>query len=131
LLKTAARAWPSGGGSFDAAHVHFEGGFMSIERARQLLAKLGTDAAFREKIERAAPADRTALLESHGFGDITPADIQAAQTSGTEELSETDLEAVAGGIAHVVVPLPPIGIIQPIDDPIECFPIWPPDKTIQ
>jgi hypothetical protein len=50
---------------------------------------------------------------------------------GTEELSESDLEAVAGGIEHVLVPQP-IGIIRPIelDPPILILPM-PLDKITQ
>jgi predicted ribosomally synthesized peptide with nif11-like leader len=70
---------------------------MSVDRARQLIVKAGNDAAFREKIERAAPAERTALLESYGFGGITSADLQAVKTGEAGELSDTDLQAVAGG----------------------------------
>ena len=46
------------------------------------------------------------------------------QKSGTGELSESDLEAVAGGIEHVVVPQP-IGIFKPIeiDPPILILPV--------
>jgi predicted ribosomally synthesized peptide with nif11-like leader len=70
---------------------------MSVERAGQLIVKLGTDRAFRDEIARAAPADRKALLESHGFGDVTRADIEAAKTAGNGELSDAELQSIAGG----------------------------------
>ena len=70
---------------------------MSVDRARELIEKAGTDAVFRGEIERAAPSERAALLESYGFGGITSADLQAARMGGTGELSDTDLQTVAGG----------------------------------
>ena len=78
---------------------------MSVERAGQLMVKLGTDAAFREQIERAAPAERKALLESHGFGDVTRADVEAAKTIRSGELSDGDLESVAGGCWYDPIPI--------------------------
>jgi predicted ribosomally synthesized peptide with nif11-like leader len=68
---------------------------MSVDRARQLMTKLEHDAAFRSEIERATPPGRVALLESHGFGDITRADLQAA--TARRQLSDAELQAVAGG----------------------------------
>jgi predicted ribosomally synthesized peptide with nif11-like leader len=77
---------------------------MSVESAGQLIVKLGTDAAFREQIERAAPAERKALLESHGFGDVTRADVEAAKVRNGE-LSGVELESVAGGCWYDPIPI--------------------------
>jgi len=68
---------------------------MSVESAHHLITKLGTDAAFRERVQHVAPAERTALLESYGFGDVSRADVESAKAGG--ELSDNDLQAVAGG----------------------------------
>lgn len=78
---------------------------MSVESAGQLMVKLGTDAAFREQIERAAPAERTALLASHGFGGVTRADMEAAKTIRNGELSDGDLQSVAGGTWYDPIPI--------------------------
>jgi predicted ribosomally synthesized peptide with nif11-like leader len=70
---------------------------MSIESARQLIEKLGTDEAFRDEIREAAPAERAALLASYGFADVTRADVEAAKTSESGSLSDDELQSVAGG----------------------------------
>ena len=77
---------------------------MSVEGARQLIAKVRTDSAFRAEIERTALPERRKLLESHGFHDVTPADVRAAR----EQLCDADLESVAGGTWHE-----PIEIVPP------------------
>ena len=74
---------------------------MSVDRARQVLVKLETDT----------------------ISNVTPADTQAAQTSGTGELSENDLDAVAGGLpAPIIDEIAPPFDIEPI-----CFPKLPID----
>jgi predicted ribosomally synthesized peptide with nif11-like leader len=77
---------------------------MSVESARQLIAKMRTDPAFRAEIERTALPERKRLLESHGFHDVTPEDMKAASV----QLSDAELGSVAGGTWHE-----PIEIVPP------------------
>jgi predicted ribosomally synthesized peptide with nif11-like leader len=70
---------------------------MSVDRARELIMKAGTDASFREQIEAAGPADKKTLLAWYGFGDVTAADLQAVNASAQPELSDSALQTVAGG----------------------------------
>ena len=75
---------------------------MSVESARQLIAKVRTDPAFRAEIERTSLPERRGLLQSYGFHDVTPEDVKAAY------LSDAELESVAGGTWHE-----PIEIVPP------------------
>jgi predicted ribosomally synthesized peptide with nif11-like leader len=92
----AVRATPETAG---AAAIHFpQEDAMSVSRAQELLKAVGDDIVFRQALENAADkAAKRQILEEHGFGDVTPEDVAAAaQASGTE-LSDAELEAVAGG----------------------------------
>ena len=71
---------------------------MSIANAHNLFHKLAVDAEFRQKLESAPQAQKRAVLDSYGFGDVTQEDAKAAAaTFSRSELSEAELEAVAGG----------------------------------
>src|SRR5205823_4983861 len=75
-----------------------EGGRMSVENARRLLRQIQNDATLREQLTGVAAAEKKALLESRGFGDVMLEDVRAASaTSATGELTDAELEAVAGG----------------------------------
>lgn len=72
---------------------------MAADKARELIQKMTQDAAFRSQVENAStPEAKKAILASHGFGGVTPKDIQAAAPEAAgAELSDAELEAVAGG----------------------------------
>lgn len=72
---------------------------MATDKAQELIHKMTRDAGFRSEVENApTPAAKKAVLESYGFGGVTPKDIQAAAPEAAgAELSDAELEAVAGG----------------------------------
>jgi predicted ribosomally synthesized peptide with nif11-like leader len=70
---------------------------MSVEHARNLILKIASDEAFREQVASASPAEKKALLAAAGFSDVTREDVAAANPNRVGELSDADLEAVAGG----------------------------------
>jgi predicted ribosomally synthesized peptide with nif11-like leader len=66
--------------------------------AADLIRKMTTDPDFRRRVETApTPEAKKALIEAAGFTDITPEDVRAAAAAQGTELSEAELEAVAGG----------------------------------
>lgn len=71
---------------------------MSVESAKACLEKLRADADFAAKLEKAGDdAGRVKIIEDAGF-DFTKEDFkEAAAEMAPEELSDKDLEAVAGG----------------------------------
>ena len=70
---------------------------MSEEQLKSFLEKVKTDTSLQEKLKAAADADAVlAIAKEAGFA-ITAEDIQSMQ-SATIELSDDDLERVAGGI---------------------------------
>ena len=71
---------------------------MPITRAEELIQKLGTDQAFRSKLQNAAdPEARRKVLNDYGFSDVQRADLEAYAKTHATELSDAELEAVAGG----------------------------------
>ena len=75
---------------------------MSEEKLSALLAKLKDDAGFQEKLKGVADLDAAvALLEEAGF-DISKADWLKYQAKQTLELSDEELEGVAGGFTVMV-----------------------------
>ena len=70
---------------------------MSEEQLAALLAKLNDDAGLREKLKDAADLDdAVAMAQEAGF-DVSKADWLKYQASKTLELSDEELEEVAGG----------------------------------
>ena len=71
---------------------------MSIESAKAFVEKMASDDAFRAKLEQAASdEDRKQMVKDAGF-EFTKDELKAVVAeSGKGELSEKDLEAVAGG----------------------------------
>ena len=70
---------------------------MSEQQLSALLAKLNEDAGFREKLQGAADLDAAiALAKDAGF-DVCKADWLKYQAQQTLELSDEELEGVAGG----------------------------------
>lgn len=67
------------------------------DRAKALIDRMTNDEAFRKRVLKAGDQNaQKAVLEDAGFGDVSPEDIQAAMPSDVE-LSDEELEAVAGG----------------------------------
>jgi predicted ribosomally synthesized peptide with nif11-like leader len=70
---------------------------MSEEQLSALLAKLKDDAGLQEKLKGAADLDAfVALAKQAGF-DVSKADWLKYQAKQTMELSDEELEGVAGG----------------------------------
>ena len=71
---------------------------MSVESAKEFLKKLSKDEAFKKAIEGAASdEERQKLVKDAGF-EFTKAEIKEV-SGGSAELSDDDLEKVAGGSA--------------------------------
>ena len=81
---------------------------MSEEQLSALLAKLNEDAGLREKLQGAADLDAAVAVAKEAGFDVSKADLleyQAQQTlelSDDLELSDEDLEKVAGGFSRGV-----------------------------
>ncbi|MFN6356379.1 MAG: Nif11-like leader peptide family natural product precursor [Cyanobacteriota bacterium] len=72
---------------------------MSEQQLTALLAKLKDDAGLREKLQGAADLDAVlALVKDAGF-DVSKAEWLKAQASKILELSDEELENVAGGLS--------------------------------
>ncbi|AFY58613.1 bacteriocin propeptide, TIGR03798 family/class IIb bacteriocin, lactobin A/cerein 7B family [Rivularia sp. PCC 7116] len=94
---------------------------MSIEAVNKFLDKVAQDSTIQEELAQAMQAenDRQAVVDlgaKHGFeftGDELVTEIEKRQKAAAEsgELSEEELEAVAGG-AFPIIPL--IGALAPI-----------------
>ena len=70
---------------------------MSEEQLAALLAKLKEDAGLREKLQDAAGLDTAVALAKEAGFDISKADWLKYQAQQTLELSDEELEGVAGG----------------------------------
>ena len=71
---------------------------MSEEQLSALLAKLKDDAGLREKLKGAADLDAaSAIVKGAGF-DVSKEDWLRYQAKQTLELSDDELEGVAGGV---------------------------------
>ena len=71
---------------------------MSVSRAQELLKAVADDVVFRQQLENAPdPEAKRAVLEAHGFDGITKEDVEAAAAENGVELTDAELEAVAGG----------------------------------
>jgi len=71
--------------------------FMSEEQLTALFAKLKDDAGLREKLQGATDLDAAlALVKEAGF-DVSKVEWLKAQATKTLELSDEELESVAGG----------------------------------
>jgi predicted ribosomally synthesized peptide with nif11-like leader len=70
---------------------------MSEEQLSALLAKLDEDAGFREKLQGAADLDAAVELAKESGFDVSKADWLKHQARQTLELSDEELEKVAGG----------------------------------
>ncbi|MCX5943974.1 MAG: Nif11-like leader peptide family natural product precursor [Cyanobacteria bacterium] len=70
---------------------------MSEEQLSALLAKLKEDAGLREKLQGASDLDAAVALAKEGGFDVSKADWLKYQAKQTLELSDEELEGVAGG----------------------------------
>jgi len=70
---------------------------MSEEQLSALLAKLKDDAGLQEKLNAAADADAVVAIAKEAGFDVSKADWLKYQAKQTLELSDEELEDVAGG----------------------------------
>jgi predicted ribosomally synthesized peptide with nif11-like leader len=70
---------------------------MSEEQLAALLAKLKDDAALREQLQAAADLDAAVALAKKAGFDVSKADWLKYQANQNLELSDEDLEEMAGG----------------------------------
>ena len=70
---------------------------MSEEQLTALLAKLKEDAGLQEKLKGAADLDAAVALAKEAGFDVSKADWLKYQAKQTMELSDEELEGVAGG----------------------------------
>jgi predicted ribosomally synthesized peptide with nif11-like leader len=70
---------------------------MSEEQLSALLAKLKEDAGLQEKLKGAADLDAAVALAKEAGFDVSKADWLKYQANQTLELSDEELEGVAGG----------------------------------
>ncbi len=77
---------------------------MSKDAAISFAERLKTDDAFQARLSGAADSsERLAILQAEGF-DLSKDDVAAVkQALGIEELSDEDLERVAGGAGETTV----------------------------
>jgi predicted ribosomally synthesized peptide with nif11-like leader len=76
---------------------------MSEEQLAALLAKLKEDAELQEKLQGSADLDAAVtLVKEEGF-DVSKADLLRYQANQTLELSDEELESVAGGGTFTIV----------------------------
>jgi predicted ribosomally synthesized peptide with nif11-like leader len=73
---------------------------MSEEQLAALLAKLKDDAGFLEKLKAAADLDAAVALAKEAGFDVSKADLLKYQATQILELSDDELEGVAGGMAN-------------------------------
>jgi predicted ribosomally synthesized peptide with nif11-like leader len=73
---------------------------MANDNARALIDRMTSDEAFRNRVTGASDLNaKKAILADAGYGDVTPEQVQAAGAGFGVELSDAELEAVAGGRA--------------------------------
>jgi len=75
------------------------------QRAKELVEKFMNDKEFRKKVSAAGnPTEQAEILKEHGFGDVSQEEVESftgisADGANSGELSDDELEAVAGGRA--------------------------------
>ena len=73
---------------------------MSEEQLTALLAKIKEDAGLQEKLKGAADIDAVIALAKEAGFDVSKADWLKYQAKQTIELSDEELEGVAGGLLY-------------------------------
>ncbi len=96
MLRDADTRWRK---SHNAGHPHRTTQAMSEAQLTALLAKLKEDAGLREKLQGAADLDGAVALAKEAGFDVSKADWLKYQANQTLELSDEELEGVAGGNA--------------------------------
>ena len=92
-------------------HSHRTTQAMSEEQLSALLAKLKDDAALREKLQGGEDLDAAVVLAKEAGFDVSKEDLLKYQESLSIDLSNEELEGVAGGgifnkYVHTVPPYP-------------------------
>jgi predicted ribosomally synthesized peptide with nif11-like leader len=93
---------------------------MSVESAKAFYERVATDEAFKEQLRDAASDDeRRAMIRTAGY-DFTPEEwevvIDQLREINDRELSEVELETVAGGVLPFPVGMP-VGVYGPVFPP--------------
>ena len=71
-----------------------------MARINELKQKIGSDAGFRESLQKSADAkDLMDKIKAAGF-DVTPEELVSAVSGKNGEVSDDALEAVAGGMSE-------------------------------
>ena len=75
---------------------------MSEEQLTALLAKLKDDVGLQEKLKGAPDLDAVLAIEKDAGFDISKADWLRYQANQTLELSDEELEGIAGGLSPTI-----------------------------
>ncbi|HET7463663.1 MAG TPA: Nif11-like leader peptide family RiPP precursor [Longimicrobium sp.] len=71
---------------------------LTTQNVEEFLKRLSRDADFRHSLEQADDGDaKRRILQANGFGNLSREAIEAKIAQGGTELSDADLELVAGG----------------------------------
>ena len=69
-----------------------------MAEVKEFLNRVSTDADFRHSLETAESSDaKRRILDQNGFKDLNRAEIESQLARGGSELSDQELEVVAGG----------------------------------
>jgi len=71
---------------------------MAVSGAKDLIKKMASDSAFRQSLQSADSKEaRKAILAKAGFADVSADDVKTVAKSEGTELTDEQLESVAGG----------------------------------
>ena len=87
-------------------YSHLKSPAMSEEQLTALLAKIKEDAGLQEKLRGAADLDAAVALAKEAGFEVSKADWRKYQAKQTLDLSDEELEGVAGGFAMGVTLTP-------------------------
>jgi predicted ribosomally synthesized peptide with nif11-like leader len=79
---------------------------MTEETIKAFAERVSSDEAFRDQLAGAAtPEERQGIVRAAGY-DLSAEDMPAIKSAfGIEELSDEDLEKVAGGVGYATFPI--------------------------